>query len=190
MHVWEQRRYTFEENAPEWRNGRRGGLKNRWGCTPCGFESLLRHQGTDPEFGRSGSRSALAAKPLPIVLLAASAASVAAASRASPGVTWLSVSSVTETVLWPKRLATTFGRIPLTQAQTRRGVPEVGEADPWLPRPLEQPLEAWRHLWHTRSPQPRSCTRPTIGSTPAVWSRLPSSDSLPITSTLSSSATT
>ena len=29
--------------APEWRNGRRGGLKNHW-LTPCGFESHLRHQ--------------------------------------------------------------------------------------------------------------------------------------------------
>ncbi len=29
--------------VPEWRNGRRGGLKIRWGITPCQFDSDLRH---------------------------------------------------------------------------------------------------------------------------------------------------
>ncbi len=33
--------------VPEWRNGRRGGLKIRWGITPCQFDSDLRHH---PDF--------------------------------------------------------------------------------------------------------------------------------------------
>ena len=34
--------------VPEWRNGRRGGLKIRWGITPCQFDSDLRHH---PDLG-------------------------------------------------------------------------------------------------------------------------------------------
>ncbi len=40
--------------VPEWRNGRRGGLKIRWGITPCQFDSDLRHQPDlrRPDLGR------------------------------------------------------------------------------------------------------------------------------------------
>ena len=32
------------DNWPKWRNGRRAGLKNQWGNSPCRFDSGLRHQ--------------------------------------------------------------------------------------------------------------------------------------------------
>ncbi len=36
-------RYTVKADVPEWRNGRRGGLKNRC-LTTCEFDSRLGHQ--------------------------------------------------------------------------------------------------------------------------------------------------
>ena len=39
-------RYTVKADVPEWRNGRRGGLKNRC-LTTCEFDSRLGHQFID-----------------------------------------------------------------------------------------------------------------------------------------------
>lgn len=44
--------------VPEWRNGRRYGLKNRWTKHPYGFESRLRHQHARyriPHFSEEGA---------------------------------------------------------------------------------------------------------------------------------------
>lgn len=54
---------VFRSSRPEWRNGRRGGLKIRWELNyPCRFESDLRHiagwcSGSTAVFGAAGPGS-------------------------------------------------------------------------------------------------------------------------------------
>ena len=43
MDAYARFRYTVKADVPEWRNGRRGGLKNRC-LTTCEFDSRLGHQ--------------------------------------------------------------------------------------------------------------------------------------------------
>lgn len=43
MDAYARFRYTVKADVPEWRNGRRGGLKNRCRKT-CEFKSRLGHQ--------------------------------------------------------------------------------------------------------------------------------------------------
>ena len=53
MDAYARFRYTVKADVPEWRNGRRGGLKNRC-LTTCEFDSRLGHQflATKPPIGR------------------------------------------------------------------------------------------------------------------------------------------
>lgn len=56
-------RYTVKADVPEWRNGRRGGLKNRC-LTTCEFDSRLGHQFS--RFCKAALWAAFFLSPLPL----------------------------------------------------------------------------------------------------------------------------
>ena len=64
MDAYAHFRYNVKADAPEWRNGRRGGLKNRC-LTTCEFDSRLGHQFIDFARRPFGSPFSFSAKKRP-----------------------------------------------------------------------------------------------------------------------------